>query len=94
MSGEYQTEVDSIYSFLKKNKVSLLTGMPDFQIYNSNPPRNAKFSNAGKYYYTTYNSILLLQPNTFKVQRYGKMQLVPLGEHTPFVDQIPFLGDL
>ena len=94
MSGEYQTEVDSIYSFIQKNKVSLLTGMPDFKIYNSNPPRNAKFSNADKYYYTTYNSILLLQPNTFNVQRYGKMQLVPLGEHTPFVDQIPFLGDL
>ena len=22
------------------------------------------------------------------------MHLVPLGEHTPFVDQLPFLGDL
>ncbi|MCK7528050.1 MAG: hypothetical protein MZV64_65885 [Ignavibacteriales bacterium] len=46
------------------------------------------------YYYATYNSILLLQPNTYEVQRYGKMHLVPLGEHTPFVDQLPFLGDL
>lgn len=93
-SGAYQDEVDSIYSFLKKNNVSLLTGMPDFQIYNSNPPRSAKFNEIGKYYYATYNAILLLQPNTFSVQRYGKMQLVPLGEHTPFVDQLPFLGDL
>ncbi|MDD5608131.1 MAG: apolipoprotein N-acyltransferase, partial [Ignavibacterium sp.] len=24
----------------------------------------------------------------------GKIHLVPLGEHTPFVDQLPFLGDL
>ena len=94
MSGTYQNEVDSIYSFLKKNDVSLLTGMPDFIIYTENSPRNAKYSEAGKYHYTTYNSILLFQPDRSEIQRYGKMQLVPLGEHTPFVDQLPFLGDL
>jgi apolipoprotein N-acyltransferase len=94
LSGTYQNEVDSIYSFLEKNNVSLLTGMPDYIIYTENAPRNAKFSEAGNYHYTTYNSILLLQPNTFELQRYGKMQLVPLGEHTPFVDQLPFLGEL
>ena len=94
MAGTYQNEVDSIYSFLKKNNVALLTGMPDFQIFQNNPPRNAKYSEQGKYYYATYNAILFLQPNDFNIQRYGKMQLVPLGEHTPFVDQLPFLGDL
>lgn len=94
LSGTYQSEVDSIYAFLKKNNVSLLTGMPDFQIYDNDPPRNAKYSEAGKYHYTTYNSILLFQPDRSELQRYGKMQLVPLGEHTPFVDQLPFLGEL
>lgn len=94
MSGTYQNEADSIYSFLRKNNVSLLTGMPDYRIYEKDAPENAKYSETGKYHYATYNSILLLQPNTFEVQRYGKMQLVPLGEHTPFVDQIPFLGNL
>lgn len=94
MSGEYEKEIDSIYSFLKMNNVSLLTGMPDFIIYTENAPRNAKYSEAGKYHYTTYNSILLFQPDRNEVQRYGKMQLVPLGEHTPFIDQLPFLGDL
>lgn len=94
LSGTYQTELDSIYSFLNKNNVSLLTGMPDYRIFETDAPQNAKYSEAGKYHYATYNSILLLQPNTFEVQRYGKMQLVPLGEHIPFVDQIPFLGDL
>lgn len=92
--GTYQRELDSIYAFLKKNNVRLLTGMPDFIIYENNPPKNAKYNEEGKYFYATYNSILLLQPNTYEVQRYGKMQLVPLGEHTPFVDQLPFLGDL
>ena len=94
MSGTYQSQVDSIYSFLKKNNVSLLSGMPDFLIYEKKAPPNAKYSEIGKYHYATYNSILLLQSNTFELQRYGKMQLVPLGEHTPFVDQLPFLGDL
>jgi len=94
LSGTYQSEVDSIYSFLRKNNVALLTGMPDFNIYEQNPPKNAKFSKAGNYYYTTYNSILLIDPNQSNIQRYGKTQLVPLGEHTPFVDQLPFLGDL
>lgn len=94
LSGTYESELDTIYSFLNKNNVSLLTGMPDYRIYEKEAPRNAKYSEMGKYHYATYNSILLLQPNTFEIQRYGKMQLVPLGEHTPFVDQIPFLGDL
>lgn len=94
LSGTYQDEVDSIYSFLKKNNVSLLTGMPDFIVYDKEAPRNAKYNAAGRYYYATYNSILLFQPDRNEVQRYGKMQLVPLGEHTPFVDQLPFLGDL
>ncbi len=94
LSGTYQNEVDSIYSFLRKNNVALLTGMPDFIMFDNNPPRTAKYSKPGDYYYATYNSILLLQPNTNKIQRYGKMHLVPLGEHTPFVDQLPFLGDL
>lgn len=94
LSGTYQSEVDSIYAFLKRNNVSLLTGMPDFIVYENNPPRTAKYNEVGKYYYATYNSILLLQPNRNEIQRYGKMHLVPLGEHTPFVDQLPFLGDL
>lgn len=94
LSGTYQNEVDSIYSFLRKNNVALLTGMPDFRIYEKDSPINAKFNEAGKYYYTTYNSILFIDPNQRNIQRYGKMQLVPLGEHTPFIDQLPFLGDL
>jgi apolipoprotein N-acyltransferase len=94
LSGTYQREVDSIYSFLNKNNVPLLTGMPDFIIYEKDAPQNAKYSEVGKYNYTTYNSILLFRPDKSEIQRYGKMQLVPLGEHTPFVDQLPFLGDL
>lgn len=96
LSGSYQNIVDTIYSFLKMNNVHLMTGMPDIRFYYSEEeaPKKAKFAEGGGYFYTTYNAVLLFSPNNGEVQRYGKMHLVPLGEKTPFVDQIPFLGDL
>jgi len=36
----------------------------------------------------------LLSPNTRKIERYGKMKLVPFGEKVPFSEQLPFLGKL
>lgn len=93
LSGTYSDIVDSIYSFLRKNNVYLLTGMPDYIVHYNNPPTDAKLSKAGNFYYSTYNSILLLNPNSYEIQRYGKMQLVPLGEKVPFVDALPFLAD-
>ncbi|AFH49963.1 Apolipoprotein N-acyltransferase [Ignavibacterium album JCM 16511] len=93
LSGTYSDIVDSIYSFLRKNNVYLLTGMPDYIVHYNNPPTDAKLSKSGNFYYSTYNSILLLNPNSYEIQRYGKMQLVPLGEKVPFVDALPFLAN-
>lgn len=91
--GTYSDIVDSIYSFLRKNDVYLLTGMPDYIVHYEHPPTDAKLSKAGNFYYSTYNSILLLNPKSYEIQRYGKMHLVPLGEKVPFVDALPFLAD-
>lgn len=93
LSAEYSYLTDSIYSYIKKNNIYLLTGMPDFRVYYENPPKDAKHSKAGDYHFTTYNSILLFNPNSFEIQRYGKMHLVPLGEKVPFVESLPFLGE-
>ncbi len=93
LSGTYSDIVDSIYSFLREKDVYLLTGMPDYIVHYENPPSDAKLSKAGSFYYSTYNSILLLNPNSYEIQRYGKMHLVPLGEKVPFVDALPFLAD-
>ncbi|MCS7053022.1 MAG: apolipoprotein N-acyltransferase [Ignavibacterium sp.] len=93
LSAEYSYLTDSIYSYIKRNNVYLLTGMPDFRVYYENPPKDAKYSEAGDYYFTTYNSILLFSPYSSEIQRYGKMHLVPLGEKVPFVESLPFLGE-
>ncbi|MFA6024875.1 MAG: apolipoprotein N-acyltransferase [Ignavibacteriaceae bacterium] len=96
LSGQYIENLDSIRNFVSASKVSLLTGMPHFISYlkNEKTPSDAKYSQAGDFYYTNYNAILLFTPESFKIQSYKKMKLVPFGEHTPFADQLPFLGDL
>lgn len=92
-SGEYSSDTNRIQKFLDSNSVSLLTGMPDIRYHYENIPKDAKQFSSSNLSYTTYNSILMISPGSEDIQRYGKMKLVPLGERTPFVDQIPFLGD-
>jgi apolipoprotein N-acyltransferase len=96
MSGKYQAELDSIYNFLQKNNISLLTGMPHIKFYydSTNIPDDAKFNKTSNYHYATYNSVLLLEPGSRDYQFYGKMQLVPLGEHVPFSNQFKFLANV
>lgn len=96
LSDQYLENLDSIRNFVGSSKTSLLTGMPNFISYfeNDKAPIDAKYSEAGKFYYTNYNAILLFNPGNTRIQTYGKMKLVPFGEHTPFADQLPFLGDL
>ncbi len=95
LSRGYEDALDSIYNFVKKNDVYLMTGMPDIRYYHKGEkmPSGVKYSdNLG--YYATYNAIYLFSPDTRVVQRYGKMKLVPFGERVPFVDQFPFLGKI
>lgn len=96
LSGEYYQTRDSIRNFVNSIHVPLLTGMPNFIAYfdSTKTPADAKYSTAGKFYYCNYNGILLFNPDSVNIQTYGKMKLVPFGEHTPFADQLPFLGDL
>ncbi len=96
MDGSYSITLDSIYSFLRRNNVYLLTGMPDVKYFypGENVPYDAKTNSSENISYATYNGILLLSPDTRIVQRYAKMKLVPFGERVPFVNQLPFLGKL
>ncbi len=94
--GSHNAELDSIYYFLRKNNVYLMTGMPDVKYYypGEKIPEDVKNNKIGSTYYATYNGILMLSPNSRIIQHYGKMKLVPFGEKVPFVDQLPFLGKL
>ena len=95
LTGRYPNEVERLHEFVDTNNVPILTGMPDATFYRdpSKAPDDAKPTSDGKTVYTSYNSILLFQPNTQSVQKYGKMKLVPFGEKVPLVDILPFLGD-
>ncbi len=94
--GSYQILTNRIHQFCDTNNVYLFTGMPDIRFYfdKEKMPDDAKFNEQGNYYYATYNSIMLISPNTSEIQKYGKMQLVPMGEKVPFVEQLKFLGDI
>ncbi|NJD21191.1 MAG: apolipoprotein N-acyltransferase [Melioribacter sp.] len=94
LSGNYDFEVSRIHEFVTSNNIFLMTGMPDANFYfnKSEAPKDAKETRSGTSY-TSYNSILLFTPHSQKVKKYGKIKLVPFGEHVPFVEQLPFLGD-
>lgn len=96
LDGSYGSIVDSVYSFLKKNNVYLITGMPDVRYYfnGDNMPPDVIKGKQGSFYYTIYNGVLLFSPDSRQVQKYGKTKLVPFGERVPFVDAFPFLGDI
>ena len=94
LSGNYENEVTRIRQFVNSKNIFLMTGMPDVNFYfnKDESPKDAKETKSGVLY-TSYNSILLLTPYSHNVQKYGKIKLVPFGEHVPFVEQLPFLGD-
>jgi len=94
LSGNYDYEVNRIRQFVSSYNILLMTGMPDANFYfNKNEaPKDAKETKSG-ISYTSYNSILLFKPYSLSIEKYGKIKLVPFGEHVPFVEQLPFLGD-
>lgn len=96
LSDGYYDEVNRIHRFADTNNVFVLTGMPDatFFFNKEEAPPDAKFTKLSGTPYVSYNSILLFSPNSRHVQKYGKIKLVPFGERVPFVDKLPFLGDL
>ena len=96
LSGNYFPQVQKLKNFTKENKVSVLTGMPHATFYGKTDkyPEDAKPLKHSDMLYTSYNSILLFDPNKEEIKQYGKIKLVPFGELVPFLDVLPILGDI
>jgi apolipoprotein N-acyltransferase len=67
--------------------------MKTFQAGDKLPP-DAKTFPESDLKYGSYNSVLLFSPGDREIKQYGKVKLVPFGERTPYIDQVPILGDL
>jgi apolipoprotein N-acyltransferase len=93
LTEQYRLETKRIQDFVDGSKVPILTGMPHANFYYDSlkAPEDAKPIKNSKYFYTSYNSILLFNPNE-EVKQYGKIKLVPFGEKVPLVDIFPVLG--
>ena len=61
--------------------IPLLTGAPDYEWIARNDVKK-------------YNGALLIHPDSWKIDRYYKMKLVPFSERVPFTRRIPFLYTL
>jgi apolipoprotein N-acyltransferase len=96
MNGQYEATVQRIYNYADSNKVYILTGMPHIKMFQPGDklPPDVKSFKGSDIKYATYNSVLLFAPGDRTVQQYGKIKLVPFGERTPYIDQLPFLGNI
>ncbi|MCC6636473.1 MAG: apolipoprotein N-acyltransferase [Ignavibacteriaceae bacterium] len=96
LNGQYDAQVLKIHNLVDSLNIHLMTGMPHMKIFQSSDrlPPDAKTFPDSKIRYGSYNSVLLFSPGDRVIQQYGKVKLVPFGERTPYIDQIPVLGDL
>jgi len=81
--------------WLDSNKMSLLTGFTDMVLFDEKPANSptARYWPAKGKYYESYNSAILLNPDSvsrFKPQIYHKMRLTPFGERLPYAELFSF----
>ncbi|MGB9701518.1 MAG: apolipoprotein N-acyltransferase [Candidatus Kapaibacteriota bacterium] len=91
-------DLSLITNWIKKENVSLLTGIAEFYLVpkGNTPPKWAKqFVFDSSQYYLTFNSAILLNPNSMRADTarpftYRKTRLTPFAENFPLKDVIPF----
>ncbi len=71
--------------------INLLTGIPDLVYYTGKYPESSKKAPNGDRY-DTFNSSMLLRPNSPQIQKYAKIVLVPFAERVPFAEEFSFLN--
>jgi len=90
--------LQQFYRFEDSLKRPILTGFPDMEFYftGRNMPDDAKPTPTAGVFYRSWNAAMLSFRDTHghEIERYHKQILVPLGEHIPFIDALPFLGSI
>jgi apolipoprotein N-acyltransferase len=84
-SKEISRVVDSL-------NITLLSGYAKVSYYyNDSAPVSSNVLKGTNIRYDSYNSILMLEPGSQRIQTYSKMRLVPFAERIPYADHVPFL---
>jgi apolipoprotein N-acyltransferase len=95
ISSSHYEDIVALHRFVDSTRIALLTGVPHYEITRPGVrhPADARILEDGSAY-APYNATMMMLPGTSRLQFYHKMQLVPLGERTPFVDAVPMLAGL
>ena len=83
--------MNNVLSFIRENRVNLITGSPYF-VLKTDPP--ASQPKGGKRPIDYFNSGLLLDQSARLAGRYDKQHLVPYGEYVPLRSYLWFLKPL
>lgn len=95
-----KNDLQNLYHFVEEVGKPVLTGIPDREEYIKGQveiPADAKKTSDSSLFHRDWNSAMLFGKDLsgkYYYQRYHKQKLVPFGEKVPYVESLPFLGDL
>ena len=95
-----KSDLRKLYHFIDEVGKPILTGIPDREEYIKGQveiPSDAKKTSDPNLFHRDWNSAMLFgkdMSGKYYYERYHKQKLVPFGEKVPYVETLPFLGDL